>query len=436
MAVGDDSQSIYSFRGADFRNIMAFPKLFPHTTVIKLEQNYRSSQPILDLTNAIIEGAKEKYSKTLFTDKEGGAKPIYVETDSENQQSQFIAKKILELREQGVALGEIAVLMRSGWHSNDLEIELQARHIPFIKYGGFKFVEASHIKDILAYTRLLLNHNDVISWSRVLMLIDGVGPKAALTIQEWVQKTQGSLLQFPFQLLNGKPYEKEVSMLIHGIAKAQLMGAGQNLSPVLVLQHLLDLYRPLFKLKYEDYTKRSSDLDSLVNISQRFDTLESFLTDMTLDPPTDTQIGAKAEDKETEHLVLSTIHSAKGLEWHTVFLISAVDGLIPSFQSLNDPVQVEEERRLLYVALTRAKQNLCIIKPNLTHSKSYLYTGMQLSRLCRFLDESRLIKTFADQVVLRVSSPRPSFFKNYETTTYRDNDQDLYSNSESQKYYF
>lgn len=426
MAVGDDSQSIYSFRGADFRNIMAFPKLFPHTKVIKLEQNYRSSQPILDLTNAIIQGAKEKYSKTLFTDKEGGDKPIYVETDSENQQSKFVAKKILELREQGVPLNQIAVLMRSGWHSNDLEIELQARHIPFVKYGGFKFVEAAHIKDVMAYLRLVINPLDTISWNRVLTLIEGIGPKAALSIQGFLKGSD--LKMFPYHVLEGKAYQQPVVSLIQALAKGQMMME----APALLLEHLITAYRPFFKDKYDDFNKRSGDLDSLLGIAQRFQNVEEFLTELTLDPPTDTQVETQAAHKEEAPLVLSTIHSAKGLEWHTVFLISAVDGLLPSFQSLTDPGQVEEERRLLYVALTRAKQNLCVIKPNLSHSKSYLYTGMQLSRLCRFLDESRLLKTFADQVVLKVSNPRPSFFKHYEV----DSQDDMDFSASSQKYYF
>ncbi|MBU2258647.1 MAG: ATP-dependent helicase, partial [Candidatus Omnitrophica bacterium] len=179
MVVGDDSQSIYSFRGANFKNIMDFPKLFKDASVITLEENYRSTQPILNMTNQVIRLAKEKFEKNLYTKKEGGKLPLFIDTRDEFAQSKYIADKILELREEGVELGDIAVLFRSGWHSNDLEVELANRNLPFVKYGGQKFVEAAHIKDVISYLRLVQNPSDQISWYRALLLLKGIGPKTA-----------------------------------------------------------------------------------------------------------------------------------------------------------------------------------------------------------------------------------------------------------------
>ena len=179
MAVGDDSQSIYSFRGANFRNIMDFPKIFPDTKIITIEQNYRSTQSVLDLTNEIIQHAKEKYSKILFTRKEGRRKPVFIETQNENYQSKFIIQRVSELREEGIPLNNIAVLFRAAWHSNDLEIELATHNIPYVKYGGFKFIETAHVKDVIAHLRIVFNPLDSISWHRALLLIEGIGPKIA-----------------------------------------------------------------------------------------------------------------------------------------------------------------------------------------------------------------------------------------------------------------
>ncbi|MBP7215935.1 MAG: UvrD-helicase domain-containing protein, partial [Candidatus Omnitrophica bacterium] len=192
MVVGDDSQSIYSFRGANFKNIMDFPKIFPHTRVITLEENYRSTQPILNLTNQVITQAKEKFDKELFTRKQGNSLPIFIDAADEHAQSKYVADKVLELREEGVELGSMAVLFRSGWHSNDLEVELASRNIPFMKFGGQKFVEAAHIKDIMAYLRIVYNMSDAVSWHPALLLMRGIGPKKAeQVIQEVVAKKRG-----------------------------------------------------------------------------------------------------------------------------------------------------------------------------------------------------------------------------------------------------
>ncbi|MBA94204.1 MAG: hypothetical protein CMP21_00315 [Rickettsiales bacterium] len=382
--VGDDAQSIYSFRGAHFQNIIKFPDHFPNTTIVKLEQNYRSTQPILDLTNAMIANATHHFSKTLFSENESDVKPEIIETVNDNEQSKFICKKILELREKDIPLSKIAVLIRSGWHSNDLELELKAHNLPFQKMGGFKFVETSHIKDVLSYCQIIYNPLDLISWTRLLLLLDGCGAAAAKKITSAIP---ANLHQLETIISNHKTkkYASDLLTLLKLVADPTT----KTLKPSLILDRALTLYNPLFKLKYDDFHKRQSDIDSLVTIIDRFKTLDTMLTELSLDPPNTTQAGSDAVDREDEKLCLSTIHSSKGLEWHTVFILSAIDGYIPSFQSLGDIEQIEEERRLLYVALTRAEKELYIMKPNLDLSTSnhYKFSGMQFSNITRFLDQ-------------------------------------------------
>jgi DNA helicase II / ATP-dependent DNA helicase PcrA len=396
MVVGDDSQSIYSFRGANFKNIVDFPKIFPKATIVTLEENYRSAQPILDLTNAVIDGAREKYSKNLFTKRSGNIKPLYVETKDDNEQSQFICQKILDLREEGQTLNKIAVLFRSAWHSNDLEIQLKSADIPFVKYGGIKFVEAAHIKDVVAYLKIVLNPADALGWQRVLNLWEGVGPKTASDIFELILQNRNNLTLLNLDKYKSKAFYPALKKLLAFI----FINKSQS-KPTKIVEAALRLYKPYFEEKYDNFNKRKADMDSLITISERFKDLESFLSELALEPPDTTQIDSVAETEDEEKMTLSTIHSAKGLEWHTVFIISAVDGFLPSFQSLGDMEQIEEERRLLYVALTRAKENLFIIKPNMANKKaSYMYPGMQFSKLTRFLDEKSLIDNYTEKLVL------------------------------------
>ncbi len=396
--VGDDSQSIYSFRGANFKNIMDFPKLFSETKIITLEENFRSKQPILDMTNALIASAREKYSKILFTQKKGGNKPVYVETHSENEQSQFICRKILELREEEIPLQKIAVLFRSGWHSNDLEVELALHNIPFVKYGGIKFVEASHVKDVIAFLRIHVNPWDTLSWQRVLLLFEGVGQK---TVSSLIPYLQGRSLfsQLDLTSFRSKSFYDEIQRLVTLFTPKE--NSAESTSEF--IEKILAFYKPFFELKYDDHVKRSADLQSIVTISQRYKTIDAFLTEMSLDPPEASQIGVSPESKDEERLTLSTIHSAKGLEWHTVFILSAVDGYLPSFQSLRDPAQLEEERRLLYVAMTRAQEQLFILKPHLEFRRfAYSYGGMLFSKLSRFLEEDMILERFAEKGNLSV----------------------------------
>jgi DNA helicase II / ATP-dependent DNA helicase PcrA len=389
MVVGDDSQSIYSFRGAHFKNIIDFPRMFPGTRVIKLEENYRSTQPILDLTNTVIRQARDKFEKKLFTRKQGTRLPVFVDAQDEHAQSRFVADKILELREEGVELGDVAVLFRSGWHSNDLEVELASRNIPFVKYGGNKFVEAAHIKDVMAYLRICHNPRDEVSWYRVLLLMPGIGPKSAQTI---VEEVVGQAKGFSGCALCAK--RADVERLFDVFRRTQ--GPGQL--PAELIRIFLALYQPYLKDAYDDHDRRSNDLDSLARIAERYKSLESFLTDMALDPPERSIVESGYRDTDGA-LTLSTIHSAKGLEWHTVFLLYVCEGHIPSYLSLEHEDALEEERRLFYVAATRAKENLFMLKPHVERSpRSYFQDdgGRVFTQMSRFLDEGNILSSLVE----------------------------------------
>jgi DNA helicase-2/ATP-dependent DNA helicase PcrA len=378
MAVGDDAQSIYSFRGATVRNIFDFPRLFPGTKIIKLEENYRSTQPILDLSNEIILQAKESYTKNLFTRREQGIRPVLVEAESEHYQSRFVAQKILEIREQGVSLDDIAVLFRSSFHSFDLELELSRRNLPFIKRGGFKFIETTHIKDVLAHLRIVANPLDAVSWHRVLLLLEGVGPKSSETILAHVLAGPNQaqrLAEYPTRGVIGGELKKLAALLEQVIVP--------GLKPAEQVEAIVRYYLPVLKRTHrEDFPKRQKDLEHFATITERYRSLDRLLSDMALEPPSDSVGDILAVEREEGMLTLSTIHSAKGLEWHSVFIIWAVDGRFPSLYNTDDD-EMEEERRLMYVAATRAKENLFISYPINIFDRA---TGMVLSKPSRFLD--------------------------------------------------
>jgi len=378
MAVGDDAQSIYGFRGASFRNIMDFPDLFPGTRIITLEENYRSTRPILEVTNHIISAARERYSKTLRTDKADGEPPLLIAAEGENYQSRFVCQRILDLREEGVPLPEMAVLFRSSFHSFDLELELTRHDIPFVKRGGFKFIETAHVKDALAHLRIIANPRDAVSWHRVLLILEGVGPRRA----------QGLVAELttaadPTQVLEAQTDRSYTTALraLAGLYRNVQQAAGL---PEGQLSEVLRYYDPHLKRLYrDDYPKRAKDLEHMVSIAARYKTLDTLLADMALEPPSDSVGDVMAVDESEGLLTLSTIHSAKGLEWHSVFILWAVDGRFPSLQSMHDDEDLEEERRLLYVAATRAKQNLYICYPINMYDRA---AGMVLSKPSRFLD--------------------------------------------------
>ena len=390
MAVGDDSQSIYSFRGANFKNIMDFPKIFKDAKIITLEENYRSTQPILNMTNEVIRFSEEKFEKNLYTKKQGGRLPVFVDAEDEFAQSKYIVDKVLELREEGIEFGDMAILFRSGWHSHDLEIELANRNVPFVKYGGQKFVEAAHIKDIISYLRILHNRFDQVSWHRTLLLLKGVGPKTSeRIISELMINKIGFALGSKFiDKIDGLG---ELLELLKGIDE-------QIQDPAQIIHVFLKYYQPLLKDKYDDFNKRLNDLDSLERIASRYKSLEQFLTDMALEPPERNIFEAGSRDKDDSPLVLSTIHSAKGLEWHTVFVIYVAEGHLPSYLSLEDKDALEEERRLFYVAVTRAKENLFLLKPHIDRSpRSYFdAAGSVFTTVSRFLEEGDILTRLVD----------------------------------------
>lgn len=377
MVVGDDAQSIYAFRGANFRNIIDFPKMFPGTRIVALEENYRSIQPILTLTNAIISRAKEKYTKNLYTRKSGGATPVMVHTEDEYCQSRFVIDQIKNLQRQGVALNEIAVLFRASFHSFDLEIELSREGIAFLKMGGFKFVESAHIKDILAHMRVMANVYDRISWYRILLLIEKVGPKSAGKIFEAIIKEKSGYTG----LLSAK-IER-----IKGLERLMQLISTLDARPMTVSEMgktIIDYYLPILKETYDDHPRRARDLEHLIEIMNRYKSLGQFLTDMALEPPTVSFENSFYDGVSApERLILSTIHSAKGLEWHTVFVIWALDGRFPSVHTLHKQEELEEELRLMYVAATRAKEKLFFTYPGNVYDRS---TGLVLNRPSRYLD--------------------------------------------------
>lgn len=379
MVVGDDSQSIYSFRGANFKNIMDFPKLFKDVKVIKLEENYRSVQPVLNFTNQIIERAIEKYPKNLYTHKTGGELPVIIAASNENLQSKFIVEKILDLREEGVSLSDIAVLFRSSFFSFDLEIELAKANIPFQKFGGMKFIETSHVKDALAFLRIAANPKDVVSWYRVLLLHEGIGPKTAQKILDELATARLTIKANPENITSFK-YSDKVARLFQLLYKIHT----EKSLPSEKAQIVMDYYYPLFKDKYDDFNKRKKDLDIFLNITENYKSLDSLLADMAIEPIIDSVVDIGAEDKENEFVTLSTIHSAKGLEWHTVFIIHMVEGFFPSSRSADKIDTLEEERRLMYVASTRAKQNLFLTYPMNIFDRE---AGMTLSKPSRFISD-------------------------------------------------
>ena len=382
MVVGDDSQSIYSFRGANFRNIIDFPKHFKGIKIITLEENYRSVQPILDLTNRVIGDAVEKFDKNLFSKKKKGMSPVYIKTENERGQSDYVMDKIIELTSAGVELGDIAILFRAGWHSNDLEIELSKNNIPFVKYGGQKFVESAHIKDMISHMRIAHNRSDEISWRRALLLMRGVGARTADRLVK--ELTSG-----------GKNMPLDETLIRKSGDIKRLQGTLDEIGddhkePLEVFRAFCRYYEPIFKERYDDFHKRANDLESLERIAARYDSLEVFLTDMALEPPEKSIVDANIRKKDKKTLTLSTVHSAKGLEWHTVFIIYVAEGHMPSYQSFGDEESIEEERRLLYVAMTRAKENLYMLRPLIERSGRGYVTGSDgsmFTSISRFLQE-------------------------------------------------
>jgi DNA helicase II / ATP-dependent DNA helicase PcrA len=357
--VGDDAQSIYSFRAATVRNILDFPGHFsPRADVVTLEQNYRSTQPILAAANAVIEFAEERFTKNLWSERKSAERPLLVSLRDEPDQALYVVEKVLDYREQGLALKTQAVLFRAAHHSGPLEVELTRRNIPFVKFGGLKFLEAAHIKDVLAFLRWAENPHDRVAGFRVIQLLPGAGPAAAARVLDHVAERGGATpslddIKLPVAAAEHWPAFVEAVELVRG----RTTGWPAE----------LDLarrwYEPHLERIHEDAMLRQADLLQLTQIASTYPSRERFLTELTLDPPDATSDRAGDPLLDDDYLILSTIHSAKGQEWKSVFILNAVDGCIPSDLATGANAELEEERRLLYVAMTRAKDHLHVVVP-------------------------------------------------------------------------
>ena len=377
MAVGDDAQSIYSFRGANYRNILDFPKMFDNTKIIKLEQNYRSTQNILKLTNTLISKAKEKYAKTLFSDIQSPVVPALICAKDTQMEADFICQRILELLDEDISLSDICVLTRNARMSYSLEIELSKRAIPYQKFGGPKFMETAHIKDITAHLRVIINPDDIISLTRILLLLKGVG---ASTVNNVLPLIKGQLNP-DIKLL---PANKSSSIVPLLNTLVTLRNKISTKKPSEIVKEVIAYYRPILKDKYDDFSKREKDLDHFEYLAGQYSNLEDFISNLALEPPDASVEGMYKRNSDDEALTISTIHSAKGLEWDSVFIIGAVDGRFPSAYSFNSEEEMDEELRLMYVAATRAKNNLYITYPVDMYDYSM---NMVLSKPSRFLKD-------------------------------------------------
>jgi DNA helicase-2/ATP-dependent DNA helicase PcrA len=356
--VGDDAQSIYSFRAATVRNILDFPNQFsPRADIITLDRNYRSTQPILAAANGVIGLAKERFTKNLWTERLSSQKPQLVAVRDEADQARYVVEQVLANREQGMLLKQQAVLFRASSHSNALELELTRRNIPFKKFGGLKFLDTAHVKDVLAVLRFVENPRDLVAGFRLLNLLPGVGPTSAKRVLDAIVEAAdpaAALSELPSPPRAGADWAPFVAM-VGNIRDATW--------PVdLETAHLW--YQPHLERIYdEDAEVRKADLIQLEQIASGYASRERFLTELTLDPPDATSDQAGVPLLDEDYLILSTIHSAKGQEWKSVFVLNVVDGCIPSDLGAGTTEELEEERRLLYVAMTRAKDNLHLLVP-------------------------------------------------------------------------
>jgi DNA helicase-2/ATP-dependent DNA helicase PcrA len=388
--VGDDAQAIYSFRAAAVENILGFPERFrPPAEVVTLAQNFRSTQQVLDVANAVMAEAPRQHRKYLLSIRGEGARPRVVTVDELQSQAEFVCNEVLKRREANIPLRRQAVLFRSASHSDLLEVELVKRKVPFVKYGGLKFLEAAHIKDLLAVLRWADNPRNTLAAFRTLQLLPGMGPvnaRAAIEHLEAGGHSFAALKNFTPPQTPERDWGRLLELL-QGLADPQRPWPGQ-------LHAAREWYRPHFERLYEHFHTRLGDLEQLELLSGQFPSRERFLTELTLDPPNATSDLASRPTLDEDYLVLSTIHSAKGMEWDTVYVLNVVDGSFPSEFSAGKAELIEEERRLLYVALTRAQNELLLMVPlkfHLTHQSrhgdAHVYGGRS-----RFMTE-KVLKT-------------------------------------------
>ncbi|GAA3059754.1 ATP-dependent helicase [Rhizobium viscosum] len=357
--VGDDAQSIYSFRAATVRNILDFPASFsPAANIVTLDRNYRSTQPILAAANAVIDLASERFTKNLWTERESPERPRLVTVRDENDQARYVADKVLDNREEGVKLKSQAVLFRASHHSGPLEVELTRRNIPFVKFGGLKFLDSAHVKDMLAALRFAQNPRDRVAGFRLMQILPGVGPSTAQKVLDHMAEDPSpvtALAAMPAPPRSGDDWTSFVSTM-------QELKTGKAGWPA-EIELVRQWYEPHLERLYEDASARLADLIQLEQIAGGYASRERFLTELTLDPPDATSDQAGVPLLDEDYLILSTIHSAKGQEWTKVFMLNVIDGCIPSDLAVGTTAEIEEERRLLYVAMTRAKDSLDLVVP-------------------------------------------------------------------------
>jgi len=360
MVVGDDAQSIYAFRGAHYKNILNFPRQFSGTTVIKLEENYRSRQPILSMTNAMIQQADEGFSKNLYTKHKKGSIPKMIVLSDEDTQSRFVLEMITKFsKKHQIKLQDMAVLFRNAFHSNHLEIALKNQGIDYVKYGGLKILDKLHVKDFLAILRIIVYPYDELSWQRIFLMMNNVGKKTAEKITQHILREQRGF-QGLFTYKTRSKYAEQLNRL-----KKMLECVDQYMHDLSSLSQLvLEFYEPILEKTVDNAPQRMAELRNIADMMRRYEELDHYLTDMALEPPnTLTDDESILDNSDKTFLTLSTIHSAKGLEWKVVFIIWALDGRFPTIYALNDPKAMEEELRLMYVATTRAKERLFITCP-------------------------------------------------------------------------
>jgi len=387
MVVGDDAQSIYSFRSATVRNMLDFPQQFEGTRIVTLDQNYRSVEPILSTTNRVIGQAHERYTKDLWSTRSGGQRPQLIACVDESHQDEAVITRVLEHYEQGIPLRKQAVLFRAASHSNSLELALTRKNIPFRKYGGLRFLEAAHVKDLIAILRILDNPRDEMAWFRVLLLLSGVGPATAAAA-------------FAYIIGNGHDPTAIVLFEAPAAAREEMSALGQLMKdlsglegegPAAQIERIRRFYVPILQRNYENTEPRLNDIEHLGQLASGYTSRSQFLADLILDPPMSTADHAGPPYKDEDWLVLSTIHSAKGLEWDAVYLIHAADGCLPSDMATGSQSEIEEELRLTYVAMTRARDFLYVTWPLRYYVRSAGLTDKHTyAQRCRFFTDDVL----------------------------------------------
>jgi DNA helicase-2/ATP-dependent DNA helicase PcrA len=398
--VGDDLQAIYGFRAASAAHILDFPTLFADANTVTLEQNYRSTQPILDLANAVAAEAERQHPKRLQSVRGAGRRPRLVFCRDEAEEATAVADSVLAEHERGVALREQAVLMRTAHHSDLLELELGRRRVPYVKYGGIRYLEAAHVKDYLSLLRLLSNPADQVSWFRTLQLLEGVGPRIAARILAGLELNLATLAeQWASSTAVPAAARAEGASLVDALA-----AAAAHSEPGTQAELLREALAPFIRRRYPDAEPRLNDLSLLADSAAEASSLEQFAVELTLDPPQSSADLAGPPKLDEDYLVLSTIHSAKGLEWEIVHLIHASDGNLPSDMALTNREGLEEERRLLYVALTRARQQLNITVPvRYFHRPAGIDDASGLGKTSRFLTDA--VQSLCEHVQPTESAP-------------------------------